>query len=115
MCRAIMTRGNFAQCNPGDPRLLALITQGATEDEFVGVATEAATGGKSWAWLLTVVERRRADAAAIALKPPPNVTTASNAAEKTLAYIKSQNLTAEQYAASLEAKRRVFGPKKESA
>lgn len=112
ICRAIRQRSRFATCNPGDPRLLALLAQGATEDEFVGVATEAADKGKSWAWLLTVVERRRADAAAIALKPAAPVTTASDAAERTLRLIQSQQLTPEEYQASLEAKRRVLGDRK---
>lgn len=114
--RALRRRANFVNGNPGDPRLLKLLEQGATEDEFVGVATEAVAGGKSWAWVLVVVERRRADAAAIALKPPPATTTASDAAERTLQLIRSQKLTDEEYAASLAAKRRVLGnQKKESA
>lgn len=112
ICRAIRQRAKFGTGNPGDPRLLALLAQGATEEEFVGVAAEAADKGKSWAWLLTVVERRRADAAAIALKPAAPVTAASDAAERTLRLIQSQQLTPEEYQASLEAKRRVLGDRK---
>lgn len=68
ICRAMRAAG-MAQTNPGDPRLLALIEQGATEAEFVGIAGEAAAGGKGWAWVLKVLQARRADAAAIALAP----------------------------------------------
>lgn len=68
VCRAMRTAGMDA-VNPGDPRLLALLEQGATEAEFVGITTEAVKGGKGWAWVLAVVERRRADAAVIALAP----------------------------------------------
>lgn len=70
-CRAMRQQAGLTACNPGDPRLLALIDQGATEAEFVDVAREAVAGGKGWAWVLKVVEARRADAARIALAPAP--------------------------------------------
>ncbi len=107
--QALRRRAKFLTGLPGDARLLALLEQGATEDEFVGVGTEATSRGKSWAWLLTVVENRRSDAARIVLKPPPGITTASDAAERTLQLIRGQQLSPEEYAASLEAKRRVLG------
>jgi hypothetical protein len=66
-----MRRAGLQAVNPGDPRLLALLEQGATEAEFTGVAAEAVAGGKGWAWVLKVVEARRADAAAISLAPAP--------------------------------------------
>lgn len=69
ICRAIKSEAGFAQCNPGDPRLLELIAQGATVEEFVSAATAAVDKAKGWAWLLAVVEGRRADAAAIRLAP----------------------------------------------
>ncbi len=65
ICKAIRHRAKFAEVNPGDIRFTTLIAQGVTEDEFVGVATEAVDGGKSWAWILKVVERRRNDAGRI--------------------------------------------------
>lgn len=68
MCRA-MRQAGLQQTNPGDPRLLALIEQGATEAEFVSVAAEAAAGAKGWPWVLKVVEARRAEAERIALRP----------------------------------------------
>jgi hypothetical protein len=70
VCRAMRAVG-LAAVNPGDPRLLALLEQGATEAEFVGIAEEAVKGRKGWAWVLTVLQARRAEAADIALAPPP--------------------------------------------
>ncbi len=69
ICRRIKAEASFGQCNPGDPRLLALIAQGATAEEFIAVAAEAGAKAKGWAWILHVVEARRADAAAIQLAP----------------------------------------------
>lgn len=92
VCRA-MRHAGLQQTNPGDPRLLALIAQGATEAEFVGVAAEAAASGKGWAWMLAVVQARRADAAAIALAPrvqPPSPTVPSSAADDTQRYLAEQ-------------------------
>ncbi|MEY5097574.1 MAG: hypothetical protein RJA36_293 [Pseudomonadota bacterium] len=71
VCRAMRTAG-LAAVNPGDPRLLALLDQGATEDELVGIAAEAVGKGKGWAWVLTVVQARRAEAGQIALVPKPD-------------------------------------------
>jgi uncharacterized protein YdaU (DUF1376 family) len=68
VCRAMRTVGMQAT-NPGDPRLLTLLEQGATEAEFVGIATEAVAGGKGWAWVLHVLAARRGEAAAIRLAP----------------------------------------------
>lgn len=68
MCKAMRAAG-LSATNPGDPRLLALIEQGATEEEFAGIAAEAAAGGKGWAWVLKVLQARRADAAALVLAP----------------------------------------------
>lgn len=99
VCRA-MRQAGLQAVNPGDPRLIALLDQGYTEAEFVGVAAEAVGGGKGWAWVLTVVQRRRADAAAIAIAPggpppqrgpaAPNVTVPSVAAERTQALLREQ-------------------------
>jgi hypothetical protein len=94
VCKA-MRQAGFAATNPGDPRLLALLQQGATQDEFVGIATEAAqaTPPKGWGWVLTVVQKRREEAAAIALAPPapaPSATVPSAAANDTQRYLAEQ-------------------------
>jgi len=57
--------------NPSDPRLLALLEAGATPEEFAAVAKEAFDGGKGWAWVLTVVQKRRQEAAEIRKGTPP--------------------------------------------
>ena len=69
VCRAMRQTGLQA-LNPGDPRLLALLQQGATEAEFVGLAQEAVDKGKGFAWVLVALQARRAEAAAIALAAP---------------------------------------------
>lgn len=64
-----MRQAGFPDVNPGDPRLLALLAQGATEAEFAGLAAEAVRKSKGWGWLLAALEGRRSDAAAIATRP----------------------------------------------
>ena len=93
-------REGMQSVNPGDPRLSAMLAQGVTEAEFVGVAIEAVAGGKGWAWVLHVVAARRAEAAAIAIAPggpppqrgpaAPNTTVSSAAAERTQALLREQ-------------------------
>lgn len=68
VCQA-MRRAGLQATNPGDPRLLALIEQGATLPEFEGIAAEAVSKGKGWAWVLAVLPARRTEAAAITLPP----------------------------------------------
>ena len=68
ICKAMRGAGLMSS-NPGDPRLLALLAQGATEEEFVGIACEAVTSGKGFAWVLHVLAARRAEAASINLAP----------------------------------------------
>lgn len=70
-CKA-MRQAGLAQTNPGDPRLLALLQQGATPEELAGIAAEAAQANppKGFAWVLKVVQSRRAEAQAINLAPP---------------------------------------------
>lgn len=63
--------------NLADPRLAALIAQGATADEFAGLAKEALANGinSPWPWILKVLPARRAEAAALVLAPaatPPD-------------------------------------------
>lgn len=64
-----MRKAGMAGTNPGDPRLLALIEQGATIEEFAGAAAEAVAREKGFAYALKVIEGRRADAAKISLPP----------------------------------------------
>jgi hypothetical protein len=51
--------------------LLALIEQGATLEEFAGLAEEAVSKAKGFAWVLSVLHARREEAAKIKLAPPP--------------------------------------------
>ena len=107
VCRA-MRQAGLAAVNPGDPRLLALLAQGATEAEFVGLAAEAAAKRKGWAWVLVALQERRKDAAAIALASRPPPTVPSDAAERTAAMLASQRLTPQEMVASAEARKRVM-------
>lgn len=66
VCRAMKSQG-LAAVNPGDPRLLALIAQGATLDEFEGLAAEAVEKRKGFGWVLSVLAARRQDASEIRL------------------------------------------------
>ncbi len=68
VCRA-MKSAQLQAVNPGDPRLLALLAQGATIEEFTGLAEEAVSKGKGFAWVLSVLAARREDAARIKLAP----------------------------------------------
>lgn len=68
-----MRRAGLAATNPGDPRLLALVEQGATVEEFAGIAEEAVRGSKGFAWVLATLQARRGEAAAIRLVPKPAV------------------------------------------
>lgn len=108
VCRAMRQAGLVAAVNPGDPRLLALLAQGATEAEFVGLAAEAAAKRKGWAWVLVALQERRKDAAAIALASRPPPTVPSDAAERTAAMLASQRLTPQEMVASAEARKRVM-------
>jgi len=109
VCRAMKQVGLMA-VNPGDPRLLELLRQGATIEEFVGVAAEAVSKGKGWAWVLTVVEKRRAEAAAIALAPPVPASAPSQAADRTADYLREQfkPLSAEEKAKADAARKRAM-------
>jgi hypothetical protein len=63
ICGALR-RAGIADTNPGHPRLLALITAGATEAEFTGFVQSAIDKGAGFAWLLGAVEGERKRAAA---------------------------------------------------
>lgn len=109
LCRAMREQAGFAVTNPGDLRFAALVEQGITEAECVGLAAECVAKGKGWAWFLDVLPKRRADAAAIALAKLPDPQTGAKAADETQRYLAAQQLTPEQRKASEEARRRVMG------
>jgi uncharacterized protein YdaU (DUF1376 family) len=58
--------------NLSDPVITELIAQGATPDEFAGLAREAVASGKRnpMKWVLAVLPERRKDAASVRLAPP---------------------------------------------
>lgn len=64
-CKA-MRRAGLADVNPADPRLLALLDAGVSDDEFAMVAAEASARRKGWAWVLATIAGRRNDAAQMA-------------------------------------------------
>lgn len=64
VCRAMRAVG-LASVNPGDPRLLALIGQGATVEEFTDAARVATEGGRGFAYALGVLRGKRAEGAAL--------------------------------------------------
>lgn len=107
ICRS-MRKAGLQQTNPGDPRFLALIEQGATEAEFVDAAMDAAAKGKGWAWTLAVVVGKRADAAAIVLPPPAPAGRPGEASGKLPVFVPPPALTPEQKAAADEARREVM-------
>lgn len=69
-CIAMKDAG-VGMVNPADPRLLALLEQGATAEEFKGLAVEAVEKRiqQPFGWILKVLASRREEAAAIALAP----------------------------------------------
>lgn len=66
--RAMRLKG-MADAYPSDRRLRELVDQGATPDEFGDVAEEAVRKGKGFAWALTALIGRRADATTLRLPP----------------------------------------------
>jgi len=109
VCRA-MRQAGLADTNPGDPRFLALLAQGATQAEFAGLAAEAVAKRRGWAWVLSVLQSRRQEAAQIALAPPappPQQTVPSGEADSTAAYLRerAKPLTPEEQAKADEARR----------
>ena len=90
-----MRRAGMQAVNPGDPRLLALIEQGATIAEFEGFAVEAVGKGKGFAWVLAALVSRRAEAAKLSLAPAAPLTVVSQAAERTVEAIEQQRAHAE--------------------
>ena len=64
-----MRAKGMADTNPGDPRLLDLIRQGATVEEFEGAAAEAVKRSKGFAYALAALVGKRSDAASTKLAP----------------------------------------------
>lgn len=88
---------NLATINLNDPRFTELIRQGATPEEFGGLAAEAIKKGieKPFPWIIAALPKRREDAARIVLTPKAataiqTTTVPSEAANET------QRLLAEQ-------------------
>lgn len=100
-CKAMRAKG-VSDTNPGDPRLLALLAQGATLAEFEGLAEEAVRKGigKPFGWVLTVLPARREQAASLALAPQ----IAAQAAPTETAYQRSMRERIEAFAPEIAAK-----------
>lgn len=60
--KAIKAAG-FSSLNTADPRFLALVQQGVTDDEWRLTAAEACARAKGWGWLLATIAGRRSDVA----------------------------------------------------
>lgn len=58
-----MKAAGFHPGNVADPRFLALVNAGVTEDEWRLTAAEAVARGKQWGWLLATIAGRRSDVA----------------------------------------------------
>lgn len=94
---------DMTQVGMTDPRIDALLAQGATPAEFGDVAREAVQRGitKPLGWICTAMVGRRAEAAKIAASPgatpqqrgpaAPNTTVPSAAAERTQALLREQS------------------------
>lgn len=64
---------SLVHCNLSDPVFLALLEQGATPEEFAGLAREALDSGieRPWPWVLKVLPGRREKAQRLKLAPKP--------------------------------------------
>lgn len=60
---ARLRQSGVASVNPSNPKLIALLAAGLTEDELADLAAEPSSKGKGFAWLLAAAEGRRRDAA----------------------------------------------------
>jgi hypothetical protein len=61
VCQLVRQQGIQA-VNPADPRLLNLIRDGVTDEEFQFAAAEAVARLKGWAWMLAAIKGRRDEA-----------------------------------------------------
>ena len=77
-----MRQAGMSAVNPSDPRLRALLAQGATAEELAGVAADAVAKGKGFAWALVALEGRRKDAQAITLAPKTSESANSRALKR---------------------------------
>lgn len=66
---ALMKAQGLNPVNPADPRLLNLLHEGASDDEFKHTAAEAVALGKGWGWTLATVKGRRDEATGLTKKP----------------------------------------------
>jgi uncharacterized protein YdaU (DUF1376 family) len=68
-----MRRAGYPATSPNDRVFRTLVSQGATAEEFVEAAQAAmrTSPAKGWGWVLTRVQNRRNEAAAITLAPKP--------------------------------------------
>jgi hypothetical protein len=73
---ARLKRAGVTQVNPSNPKLLALLAQGVTDDEFADLAGEPGSKGKGFNWLLAAVAGRRRDAAVVSDLPPARASPA---------------------------------------
>lgn len=85
-----MRKAGLSATNPGDPRLIELCAQGATVEEFAGLASEAVAKGKGFAWALVALQSRRAEAHAISLAPKVADAAGNAAAEASARYLREQ-------------------------
>lgn len=69
LCKRIRQDAKLMGVNPMDPRLIALLESGYTDDEIFAVCSEAAEGQKSWPWAFTVVQARKAEAGGVKQAP----------------------------------------------
>lgn len=107
---------NPMQFSLDDPRFIALVGQGATPEEFEAIGREAVAKGVKapFAWVLTVLQSRRTEAAAIVLAPiaapAPPPTPPSRDADTTAEYLRQRSvaLTPEEKARADEARKRAM-------
>lgn len=104
--------------NLDDPRLTALVEQGATPGEFEGLAREAVAAKKRnpVAWVLAVLPQRRADAAALTLAKAADAVSAGAAMVELAAQERRRQAEQAQAAVPMPAElRRKLGKSTEAA
>jgi uncharacterized protein YdaU (DUF1376 family) len=108
---------DLLRINLDDPRLAALLDQGATPAEFEGIGREAVERGiaKPIGWICATLAGRREQAAAIGLAPAVAQANGAQAIEQTQAYLASQQLTPEQKLAADEARRAAMASRRAAA
>lgn len=110
VCRALREVG-VERTNPGDARLQALLAQGATVDEFIGLGAEALAKRvhDPFAWVLVVLPKRRAEAGGLLLQGSPvapagphvgAITVPSDDAQRTQDMLAARAMTPDEQAAA---------------